>query len=266
MPTSPWPPPSHAPGARGAGPAVGDLRARASRRAQRTRTSVGARAGVLERVGQRLLDDAVGGEVERRPAAGARSPSTVSSTGRPGRARALDQRVELVAASAAARARAASSSACSTPSRRRISASASRPVRSISAAASSARSRVAVEDPPRAAGLHDHHADGVRDDVVHLARDPPALLGDRARGLAPRARSSARDRGLVQLGGQRARGCARRGPASQNDRRRRTVGKTKSPTRQRPAIDADARRSPHDQRSPSAGGARAAVARARRAP
>ena len=37
---------------------------------------------------------------------------------------------------------------------------------------------VAVEHPPRALGLRDHHADAVRDDVVQLARDPRALLAD----------------------------------------------------------------------------------------
>jgi hypothetical protein len=32
---------------------------------------------------------------------------------------------------------------------------------------------------PRAARLHHHHADRVRDEVVQLAGDPPALVGDR---------------------------------------------------------------------------------------
>jgi glyoxylase-like metal-dependent hydrolase (beta-lactamase superfamily II) len=35
-----------------------------------------------------------------------------------------------------------------------------------------------AEQPTDRAGLHRHHRDGVRDDVVELARDPPALLGD----------------------------------------------------------------------------------------
>ena len=33
-----------------------------------------------------------------------------------------------------------------------------------------------VEDAARGAGLHDHHRDRVRDDVVQLARDPAALV------------------------------------------------------------------------------------------
>ena len=39
---------------------------------------------------------------------------------------------------------------------------------------------------PDGADLQHHHADGVGDDVVQLARDPRALLGDRdpRRGLA----------------------------------------------------------------------------------
>ena len=42
---------------------------------------------------------------------------------------------------------------------------------------------VEPQDLAGAGGLDDHDADAVRDDVVHLARDPAALVGDRlARG------------------------------------------------------------------------------------
>ena len=61
--------------------------------------------------------------------------------------------------------------------------------------------RIALQDPARAAGLHDHHRDGVRDDVVHLTRDPAALVGDRALGLRL-ARLGGAHGGLVQLGGE----------------------------------------------------------------
>ena len=88
----------------------------------------------------------------------------------------------------------------STPSSMSISASASAP------ACADARRRllgalgVAGEDPARAAGLHDHQADAVRDDVVHLARDPAALVGDRLLRLALAPLGGERGR-LVQLGG-----------------------------------------------------------------
>ena len=61
--------------------------------------------------------------------------------------------------------------------------------------------RVALEDPARAAGLHDHDADAVGHDVVHLARDPAALLGGGPRGLL-RVGVLLALRGLVQLLGE----------------------------------------------------------------
>ena len=56
-----------------------------------------AGARVLERVGQALLDDPVGGEVDA-PRQRTGSPSTCSCTGRPGAADLLEQRVEAVEA------------------------------------------------------------------------------------------------------------------------------------------------------------------------
>ena len=61
---------------------------------------------------------------------------------------------------------------------RRISASASRPVCSTTSSASQHLLLVGVEQPPDGRGLDGHHADAVPDDVVELARDPGALLGD----------------------------------------------------------------------------------------
>ena len=115
---------------------------------QRTVTDVGAAPRVLDRVGQRLLHDAVGGEVVPAGSGAARPPRRASPE--PGGARALDQSLEL-AQRRLRRASGRSSPACSTPSRRRISASASRPVSSMWAAASTRALRVALEDPPRAA-------------------------------------------------------------------------------------------------------------------
>ena len=73
---------------------------------------------------------------------------------------------------------------------------------------------VALEDPPRAARLHDHHADAVGDDVVHLAREPAALVGRRAQRLQL-VRLLLAQRGLVQLLGQPRAGAHARAPASQ---------------------------------------------------
>ena len=51
------------------------------------------------------------------------------------------------------------------------------------------------------------------DDVVHLARDPPALLGDGAGGVGLALLLGAL-RGLVQLGGQRGARAHHARPAS----------------------------------------------------
>ena len=61
---------------------------------------------------------------------------------------------------------------------RRISASASRPVCSTTCSASRSLLLVGLEQPAHRRGLHRHHADAVADDVVQLAGDPGALLGD----------------------------------------------------------------------------------------
>jgi hypothetical protein len=60
---------------------------------------------------------------------------------------------------------------------------------------------VARQDAAGAAGLHDHHAHAVGDDVVHLARDAAALLGHRRLRLAL-VRLLGEDGRLVQLGGE----------------------------------------------------------------
>ena len=152
-------------------------------------------AGVLDRVGQRLLYDAV----DRELGAGGQRPSRPGHRERDreaGRTRALDQRAELV-----------ERRLCG-PLRRGIE-DAEQQVhlgeRLRPGVADARRGLlgtlgVAGEDPACAAGLHDHQADAVRDDVVHLARDPAALLGDRLQRLALALLGCERGR-LVQLGG-----------------------------------------------------------------
>jgi hypothetical protein len=97
---------------------------------------------------------------------------------------------------------------------------ASRPVPAMSWAASRAQ-RIALEDPPGPARLHDHDAHRVRDDVMHLARDPLALLDDGALGVRGSALVGPRRR-LVQLAGQAgaaARRAARQAEGDDEDRR-----------------------------------------------
>ena len=75
------------------------------------------------------------------------------------------------------------SSLRSTPSMRRISASACRPVPAMAASAWRARSGDAVQRVGGPVGLHHHHAHVVRDDVVQFPGDPGPLGGRRDLGL-----------------------------------------------------------------------------------
>ena len=81
--------------------------------------------------------------------------------------------------------------------------------------------RVALEDPPGAPRLHDHDAHRVRDDVVHLAGDPLALLDHGALGMRGAALVGPRDR-LVQLAGQAG---AAAGRAAREAERRHEQGR-----------------------------------------
>ena len=71
----------------------------------------------------------------------------------------------------------------SIPTSRRISVSASRPIRSIVASTSRGGTALALEHPSFGSSLQCDHRNVVRDRVVQLSRDPPTLLHHRlARG------------------------------------------------------------------------------------
>ena len=159
--------------AAGPAPVVGDLDLQLvveiPNRDQGTR-----RTGVLDHVGERLLDDPVRGEVERLRK---RDPLALHGKldGQPARPRLLDQPVQVVDPGLR-RQRPLVILARSTPSERRMSASAvaRRPLDRLQRLAGALG--IALEDPARPFCLHDDHPDAVGDDVVELARDAGALV------------------------------------------------------------------------------------------
>ena len=198
-------------------PRVGDAQLERLRRPSVSRTSRRRAARVLDRVGQRLLHDAVDGELGARAAAAARVPVTSSVTGRPAARVRSTSSAEPVERGR----RRASGAASSTPRRMSISASASVPAVPDPRRGLLGALRVAGQDPAGAARLDDHHADAVRDHVVHLARDPAPLAGDRLLRLALALLGGERRR-LVQLGGvarARAHGPAARASTAPRPRR-----------------------------------------------
>ena len=178
MPTRPWPEcrrPCRGRRRRGRrrAPRAARLgRGRSRRRRRRCRA-----CGVLEGVGEPLLHDAVRRQVERRAAAATGSPCTCSRTSRPAARTSSSERVEVVAARAAAAARAGPRRCRIAPSSRRISARAVRPACSTFRSASRSSASAARHPVPHRADLQHHHAHRVRDDVVQLTRDPRPLLG-----------------------------------------------------------------------------------------
>ena len=214
MPIRPWP----APASSGLGP-PSPRSATLISSASSPQVSAHVRrraAGVLDRVGQRLLHDAVDGELGAGAERARARRSTVERDRQAGGARALDERAEPVERRrCGAVGRALEHAEQDIASRRARRCRRAR----MRAAACSARSGSRREDAPRAAGLHDHHADAVRDDVVHLARDPAALVGDRLLRLALAPLGGERGR-LVQLGGvlqPRVRTAAAAEPAEHDD-------------------------------------------------
>ena len=138
--------------------------------------------GMAQRVGERLLDDSVGGDVDpRRERTG--SPSTRRSTGRPARAHLVDQRLDvgetrlghhrLLLAVIAAQDAEQPADLGERLAAGRLDRFERRPC----------GLGLAVEHPAPRRGLDDHDADAVGDDVVQLARDPCPLLRHRAPGL-----------------------------------------------------------------------------------
>ena len=156
---------------------------------------------VLERVGQAFLDDAIGGEVDR-PREREGLAVDVQPDGKAGAADLLQQRVEAVEARLG----------------RELDVVAVAAHRAEQAAHLGERRAAGLLDAverirvlgerlgklvPDGADLEHHHADGVGDDVVELARDPRALLGDgdaRRRLALPLGLRRACLRGLGLLG------------------------------------------------------------------
>ena len=198
---------------------VEDLQDELRRAGRRRVTSAVVRPGVLERVGQGLLHDAVGGQVE---------PGGQVRRGRrrPGRSRSgrwprtwAEQRAETGRAPAAAPIR-SGSLACGPDGR--PAPGGARPGPACPPSLDRAERlpgpvRAGVEHVARRGGLHDDHAEGVGDDVVELAADPGLLFGDRAGGLE------------LLL----AAACARPGRAAPRGRRRSSQPTARKPSKTR---------------------------------
>ena len=133
---------------------------------------------VLERVGQRLLHDPVGGQVD--PARQRAHLALDAQLDRQPRLAHLGRRGRRRAARLGCGASASSSSERrSMPSSRRISAIAPRPVCSIVSSTSAVCGRSPPSARRSAPACTTMMREAVGDDVVELARDPRALLGDR---------------------------------------------------------------------------------------
>ena len=220
IPTRPWPAPRRRCRPRRA--VVGDLEldrvllvGDPHRRARR--------AGVLERVGQRLLHDPVGGQVDAGRQRRRARPRRATSTGRPAARDLLGEARRAARAPAAARARLVVAVARSRPSSRRISPSACAPV---------ARSR---RTPPRLPRVVVEHRAGRR------APAPRSRRSRAPRRRAARARSGCARRRPPRgpAGPARARAAApaprpaARSPAAAAGRRRRATARRGSAPRRR---------------------------------
>ena len=198
-------------------------------------------AGVLDGVGQRLLHDAVDGELGAR-AEEAALAADLERHGQARLARALDQLAQPVELGRRGPVGGGLEHAQEDVHLgERVGAGAADARRGLLGAP-----RIGGEDPAGAAGLDDHHADAVRDDVVHLARDPAALLGDRLLRLALAPLGGERRR-LVQLGGVARAGAD--GPAAEpaqrgDDGREVEVAGGLAPSSNRPTVTTPASSTP----------------------
>ena len=195
MPTRPWPPPPPRGRAPRAAAVVGDLQLDRAR-PRRTVDPRAGRAGVLGRVGERLLHDR--NAARSTPAGSAAGSSSTRSVDRePGRARPLGEHVDAVPGRAAR----PSSSAAGGPRAARARPAPRVRGDSISPTISRGARGVALDERLGAARLDRDHADVVGDGVVQLARDARALARHARRAPpAPGARSISR----AALGGPRA--------------------------------------------------------------
>ena len=198
MPISPCPPLGEPVGGGAVGDAVGDLDLEHLRRPAQDDPRPAA-AAVLERVGQALLHEAEGGQVDagrQRPG----PPLDAQLHVEPGVARAGDERAEAIERRlrgvVGVLAVGAQDAEQAAHLGQRLAAGgldrAQRADRGVG---------VAVEHAARRAGLHDHDRDRVRDDVVQLARDPHALARHRV-ALALGALALELLGARPQLGGQ----------------------------------------------------------------
>ena len=175
---------------------VGDLDPQLAGAVAGSRTRTRRRRRVLERVGQRLLHDAVGRHVQpgrqrprlaRRPAARPASPACAHAR-RPGR--------RAGPAPAAGRSSGSLVVARRTPTSRRSSASVERPGRSICTSASRVRAASSPRASRSAPACSTIRLRRVPDDVVQLAGDAGALVrprpGGRSRPAPAPARSASR--------------------------------------------------------------------------
>ena len=152
---------------------------------------------VLERVRQRLLDDAERGEVDGR-GQGLQRALDLERDVETGRADLVDQAVEACEPRLRL---VAGDPRCTTPSTRRRSASAARAALSIARIGCAGERWIELEDVVCGSCLNDDDAQRVRDDVVQLSADARLFLRDRAvatrsparaRAVPPSARSPAR--------------------------------------------------------------------------
>ena len=204
------------------------------------------RSRVLERVREALLDDAIGGQVERRRQRHSVAPH-VELDGKAGAPKGLQQRVEAAEAGLRSQLHVLGPLAHGAEEAAHL-------AERVAAGLLDARERLPVplqlgrQLVPHGPDLEHHDADGVRDDVVQLAGDPRALLrdGDTGRRLALPLRVIGTRLRHLGVHGALAQGQATEPRDREESRRedevaRRVVGVVRDDDRQRADLD----RQPH---------------------